>query len=95
MKQNETKNMQNKGMLPYGPFVRAGTNCSRFAAKVIKASAPPLMKKIRLTYPFCISPSPKRNVSICNRNFYFTDKKGCEKIKRNILAGYFKSIERR
>ena len=89
------KQMQNRAAVKYGPFIVNGTNCSRFVSSVIQHSSPGLIKMMRLKFQFCISPSPKRNVSICNRNFYITNKNGCEKINRNILSGYFKSIERR
>ena len=69
------KSMQNKGMIPYGPFVKPGTNCSRFVAAVIRASNPSWIKKLRLKYPFCISPSPKRNVSIANHHYYICYRK--------------------
>lgn len=87
------KNIQNKGMLPYGPFVRTGTNCSRFVAKVIEASGPPLIKKLRLKYPFCISPSPKRNVCIVNNHYYTVNEAKCIEIKKSKLKAYFTSIE--
>ena len=48
------KNIQNKGLLLYGPFVRSGINCSRFVATILKASGPSIIKRIRLKYPFCI-----------------------------------------
>ncbi len=90
---DSAKKKQNKGMLPYGPFVRTGTNCSRFVATVIKASGPPLIKKLRLKYPFCISPSPKRNVCIINNHYYIVDGANCTKIKKSKLKAYFTSIE--
>jgi hypothetical protein len=90
---DSAKNMQNKGMLPYGPFVRDGSNCSRFAATVIKASGPPLIKKLRLKYPFCISPSPKRNVCIINNHYYIVERAKCTEIKKSKLKAYFTSIE--
>ena len=49
---NKAKGIQKKGMLPYGPLVRPGTNCSRFVAKVINASGPSLIKKLRVKIPF-------------------------------------------
>ncbi len=88
------KKMQQKGMLPYGPFVKNGTNCSRFVAKVIRSSGLPLIKKLRLKYPFCISPSPKRNVSITNHHYYVVDKKRFFKVKKSKLQAYFTSIEK-
>ena len=66
----KAKEMQKTGMWLYGPFVKGGTNCSRFVASVIKASLPSFIKRIRLKYPFCISPSPKRNVCITNHHYY-------------------------
>ena len=92
---NFAKKIQNKGAVKYGPFIISGTNCSRFVSSTIQHSNPNFLKKIRLKFPFCITPSPKRNVSICNKNYYFTDTNSCIKINRNIFSGYFKSIERK
>jgi hypothetical protein len=89
----KAKVMQNKGILPYGPIVRTGTNCSRFVAKVIKASGPSFVKKLRLKYPFCISPSPKRNVCITNHHYYMVDNNKCIEVKKSRLEAYFTSIE--
>ena len=89
------KKIQARGAIPYGPFIINGINCSRFVASTIIHSSPPLITKLRLKYPYCIIPSPKRNVSTCNRNYYAVDDKSCIKINRNIIAGYLKGIERR
>ena len=91
---NKAKEIQKKGMVPYGPIIRQGTNCSRFVAKIIKASGPPLVKRLRLKYPFCISPSPKRNVCITNHHYYVVDNNKCIEVKKSRLAAYFTSIER-
>ena len=91
---NKAKGMQKKGMLPYGPLIRPGTNCSRFVAKIFKASGPSFIKKLRLKYPFCISPSPKRNVCITNHHYYVVDNNKCIEVKKSRLAAYFTSIER-
>ena len=87
------KNIQNKGLLLYGPFVRSGINCSRFVAIILKASGPSIIKRIRLKYPFCISPSPKRNVCITNHHYYVVEGQKCIKVKKNKLQAYFSSIE--
>lgn len=89
------KKQQEKEAIKYGPFIVNGTNCSRFVASTIKKSNLGFIKKLRLQFQFCLTPSPKRNVSICNRNFYVVEGSDCIKINRNILEGYFKSIERR
>lgn len=88
------KKIQNKGLIPYGPFVYNGTNCSRFVASVMRSSSPTYLKNARLKFPICISPSPKRNVGIANVNFYKITENKFEEIKRNWLESYFKSIER-
>ena len=87
------KNIQNKGLLRYGPFVRSGTNCSRFVTAVIKASGPSFIKRIRLKYPFCISPSPKRNVCITNHHYYVVETQKCIEVKKSKLQSYFGGIE--
>mgnify|MGYP001236855805 CR=1 FL=1 len=58
------KSEQKRGGIPYGPFIRSGTNCSRFVATIIKKSGAPIIKSLRLSLPYCISPSPKRNITI-------------------------------
>ena len=87
------KKMQKKDMIPYGPFVRNGTNCSRFVATILQASNPPFIKRLRLKYPFCISPSPKRNVSITNNQYFVVENKKCKHIKKSKIKAYFTSIE--
>ena len=88
------KRIQQKGLIPYGPFVYSGTNCSRFVASVMRSASPKFIKNARLKFPFCISPSPKRNVGIANGDFYKVTEDIVEKINRSLLGSYFKSIER-
>ena len=88
------KSIQLKGLIPYGPFVYGGTNCSRFVASVMRSASPKFIKNARLKFPFCISPSPKRNVGIANAIFFKVKDKVVEKTKRSMLGSYFKSIER-
>ena len=89
------KKIQEKGIIPYGPFVPKGSNCSRFVSSTIRNSNPNLIKSLRLKFPFSISPSPKRNVSISNNNYYIVEKNKLEKIKRNKINGYFRGIEKK
>ena len=91
---SEAKKIQNKNMIPYGPFVFGGTNCSRFVADIIRSSLPSFIKRLRFRYPFCISPSPKRNVSITNNNYYIVSKNTCFSIKKSKFNAYFTSIEK-
>ena len=88
------KKWQEKGVIPYGPFIRNGTNCSRFVATISRKAEPSFFKKLRLKFPFCISPSPKRNVSIANTNYYIVKEHKCQKINRSTLRAYFSGIEK-
>jgi len=91
---NFAKNWQTKGAMPYGPFVTNGTNCSRFVAKICIKSQPSTIKRLRFQFPFTISPSPKRNVSIGNNNYYIVNKNKCITVNRQALKAYFSSIEK-
>jgi hypothetical protein len=92
---NYAKKWQEKGAIPYGPFVRNGTNCSRFVARISRKAEPSFLKKLRLKFPFTISPSPKRNISIANANYYIVREHKCTKINRGTLKAYFSGIEKR
>ena len=91
---NYAKKWQEKGAIPYGPFVRNGTNCSRFVATISRKAQPSFFKQLRLKFPFTISPSPKRNISIANTNYYIVREDKCIKINRSILKAYFSGIEK-
>jgi hypothetical protein len=88
------KKIQERGLVLYGPFIYNGTNCSRFVAAVMRSSSPKFIKNARLKLPFCISPSPKRNVGIANSDFYKVGENLFKEVKRNRLESYLKSIER-
>ena len=87
------KGIQQKGMLAYGPFIRKGSNCSRFVATVIKSAGISVIKKLRFKYPFCIVPSPKRNIAISNHNYYLVTNDNCVEVRKSKLKAYFSSIE--
>ena len=87
------KKWQNKGLVPYGPFIVKGTNCSRFVAQVARASEISMIKKIRYRFPFCITPSPKRNISIGNKDYYTVEENIFKKIEKSSIKSYFSSIE--
>ncbi len=54
--------LQAQEIVPYGPFIRPGTNCSRFVASAIKAGKPSLLKRIKLNLPPTLTPSPVWNL---------------------------------
>tara|TARA_B100000768_G_scaffold44194_1_gene42951 strand:+ start:11701 stop:12357 length:657 start_codon:yes stop_codon:yes gene_type:complete len=85
--------MVSKGLVPYGPFVRPGTNCSRFVSKAMRESTSSFFTNIRLKYPITITPSPKRNVTIANTDFFRVTKDSCRLIKRSSIVSYFKNLE--
>ena len=89
----KAKEIQNMGLISYGPIVLTGTNCSRFVTTIMLASKPNWATRLRLKYPFCLSPSPKRNISIANSNYYVVGKKNYRQINKSYIKAYFTSIE--
>ena len=87
------KKLQKKGLINYGPFIYNGTNCSRFVSSVIRKSNPSIITQIRLKYPFCISPSPKRNISISNNIYFIVSDSKIKKVKKTLFKSYITSIE--
>ena len=90
----KAKEMQNMGLISYGPVVLTGTNCSRFVASIMCASKPHWLTKLRLRLPFCLSPSPKRNISIANSSYHVVNMTNYRQINKSYLKAYFSSIER-
>ena len=90
----KAKEIQNRGLISYGPLVLTGTNCSRFVATIMLASKPHWFTKLRLKFPFCLSPSPKRNVSIANSRYHVVNMKNYSLINKSYIKAYFSSIER-
>ncbi len=88
-----SKNIQKRGIIRYGPFTLNGTNCSRFVSHIARTSIPSFVTKLRLTLPFCITPSPKRNVSIVNNNYFVVDEFNCKQVHKSKIVSYFSSIE--
>ena len=89
----KAKEIQKMGLISYGPIVLTGTNCSRFVTSIMLASKPHWITRLRLKYPFCLSPSPKRNISIANSNYYVVGVKNYRQIKKSYIKSYFSSIE--
>ena len=90
----KAKEIQNRGLISYGPVVLTGTNCSRFVTTIMLASKPHWLTKLRLKLPFCLSPSPKRNVSIANSSYHVVKMKNYRQINKSYIKAYFSSIER-
>ena len=52
------KNIQNKELIPYGPFLLNGTNCSRFVRNLMLKARLSTLQRIKLKYPYMVTPSP-------------------------------------
>jgi len=79
----KAKTMQNRGFIPYGPFVRKGTNCSRFVQVVASKGMRFGIRKILLNLPLMLTPTPMWNVLIGKR---------LKNKKKNLL--YVKNIKK-
>lgn len=68
------KQLQGQSPVPYGPFLRNGTNCSRFVNSVLLAGRPSLFYRIQLHLLKTISPTPAGNVkSLKNHTILHTE----------------------
>ena len=54
--------VQEAGAVPYGPFIRGGTNCSRFVNRTIRAGRPAMGQRLRLKYMIPLTPTTMNNV---------------------------------
>jgi len=59
---NFIRSLQDRGEVPYGPFLKHGTNCARFVADVLLASTSNVKIKKNLKQTYLITPSPISNV---------------------------------
>lgn len=57
------KKMQSVGAIPFGPFVRNGTNCCRFVRSGILAGLPPKRFRFKLQYLWPFKPMPISNIN--------------------------------
>ena len=90
----KAKEIQKMGLISYGPIVPTGTNCSRFVTTIMLASKPHWITRFRLKYPFCLFPSPKRNISIANSSYHVVSMNNYRQINKSYIKAYFSSIER-
>lgn len=60
---HQAKKLQVKSPLPYGPFIWNGTNCSRFVHAVLLAGEPGVTYRVKLWFPYTLTPSPLSNVA--------------------------------
>lgn len=77
--------MQQKSPLLYGPFVRKGTNCSRFVNSVLTTGVPSLWRKFLLK--ISASPTPLWNVKVLNEQLVLPQKERKEHnpARKNVL----------
>ncbi len=59
---HQAKALQEKEFLKYGPFVRPGTNCSRFVSRVVFKGVGSLLMKMKLMFQPTLTPTPFGNL---------------------------------
>jgi hypothetical protein len=86
----KAKQMQNKGIINYGPLTIGGTNCSRFVTQTTKAIKTDFFTFIMTRIPYTFSPSPMLNVRVINSysHYFITNENGVTKHKN--LITFFK-----
>jgi len=62
--------MQEKEFIEYGPFLRSGTNCSRFVNSVLIGGKPSWFQRLKLIFPLTVSPTPMWNLKAIGEKIY-------------------------
>ncbi|MFT4681942.1 MAG: hypothetical protein ACI9YU_001794 [Flavobacteriales bacterium] len=55
-------NLQSRDFIEYGPFLRKGTNCSRFVNSIIRSGKPGFASRTKLMFPPMLTPTPMWNL---------------------------------
>ncbi|MCF6365837.1 MAG: hypothetical protein L3J35_06490 [Bacteroidales bacterium] len=95
------KSIQNKDAVPYGPYEKKGTNCSRFITSIAKKSNPARKIRFRLSTSLLLTPLTKANVFASSDIYYKVVNKNVAKHKltykdqlKNFMLPYIiKSID--
>ena len=84
---NYTRKLQNKGLIPYGPFHYQGLNCTRFVAMAIKNSGIPFAQSLSCKiYDIMLRIPLLRKISINHHyNFIIKNKISEKKISSKII----------
>lgn len=67
----QAKSLQARELIPYGPFVWNGTNCSRFVRTVLLAGRPSSSQRLRLLFPPTLTPTPRYLVNAVGKGWRF------------------------
>jgi len=73
------KEIQQNDYLPYGPFVRKGTNCSRFVRDIALVGSKNKWVNAKLRLPWMLTPSPMWNIKATGE--YIVEETILEEIK--------------
>ena len=60
--------LNKRDYIPYGPFIKNGTNCSRFVNSVLQIGVSDIKSNILLKLPWMLTPTPMWNLQAINGN---------------------------
>ena len=78
---SNVKRVQDKGIIPFGPFVRQGINCCRFVQKGILDGVPRSKYKWRLRFLFPLLPKPLTIIQLLPYQIDIPEKEQLEEYK--------------
>ena len=88
----KAKELQQRGEIPYGPFIQNGTNCSRFVAQLARTCAKNWLTKILLRMPYTISATPLSNIRLANSFTYSYLITGGQVVKKRCMLRQFRHL---
>lgn len=60
---HKVQQMREQEFIPYGPFLRKGSNCSRFVCSIINSGLTSLNEKLAYLFPLTVTPTPMWNLT--------------------------------
>ncbi|MBL4755730.1 MAG: hypothetical protein JKY52_19315 [Flavobacteriales bacterium] len=79
-----TEDLQQAGMVHYGPFDLRGTNCSRFVRDVIRYNTRNIWVKIKLSLPWMLTPATKWSVVKAKSHGFYYKINGSISVQRSL-----------
>ncbi len=87
---SNAKCVQKKGIVPFGPFIRPGTNCCRFIQQIIIKGKPIMKYKWKLKILFPLLPRPLTIIKILPNNINLPEREKIEGYK--FVSHFFKDL---
>lgn len=90
-----TNDLQQKGTINFGPFDLSGTNCARFVRDLLLAAGTGKFIRLRLMFPWLITPTTKGNVlnASVDGKYFVVDGTVMERKRKSVFDSLFNFVK--